>query len=248
MSARPSHHRRVALVTGAARRVGRRIALELADAGYDVAFTYLSSQAESRSLQRQIAAKGCRALPIRVDLTEPTAAVQTIAGELQNFSRHLDVLVNSASIFQPDAAGKKLLEQMRKFWAIHVESPLILCRSLAPKLKAAGGHIINMIDLLAERPLPRYVAYCSSKAGLAAVTLGLARELAPRVTVNGIAPGAVLWPRGMPASARRQYLRRVPLARAGTPQDVARAVLFFCQSGGYVTGQILHLDGGRSLT
>ena len=105
-----------------------------------------------------------------------------------------------------------------------------------------------MVDLLAERPWPRYVAYCASKAALANLTLGLARELAPQVTVNGIAPGVVDWPDDFPESDQEKYLKRVPLARPGSPRDVAEAVLFLCTAGSYITGQILRLDGGRSIT
>jgi pteridine reductase len=237
----------VALVTGAARRVGRSIALHLADAGYDVAFTYLSSLTEARSLERQIRSRRRQVLAIQADLTDPSVAVQTIRQEFGDFSPRLDVLVNNASLYEPDATAGKQLEQMRRFWAIHVESPLLLCRAMSSKLRAAGGHVINMLDLLAERPLPRYLGYCASKGGMRTLTLGLARELAPRVTVNGISPGIVMWPEQTPQRIRRQYLRRVPLARAGTPQDVARAVLFLCEDGSYITGQILRLDGGRGL-
>jgi pteridine reductase len=137
---------------------------------------------------------------------------------------------------------------MRRLWAIHVESPMLICHAFAPSLKAAGGCIVNMLDLQAERPIPGYLAYCASKAGLWNLTLGLARELAPEVRVNGIAPGVVEWPDDLPLQKRAQYLRRVPLGKAGTPADVAQAVLFLCSGAQYVTGQILRLDGGRSIT
>jgi len=239
---------RVALVTGAARRVGRGVALRLAERGYDVAFTYLSSVAQARQLQRRIRAAGRRSLAIRADLTDPATAVQTIRSEFAKSFKRLDVLINNASVYEPDAAPPGQLEQMRRFWAIHVESPLLLCRAFSAKLRAAGGHVINMLDASSQRPLPRYVAYCASKGGLATLTLSLARELAPRVTVNGIAPGVVKWPDDLPEEARRQYLRRVPLGRAGTPQDVADAVMYFCAQRSYVTGTILRLDGGRWLS
>jgi pteridine reductase len=237
----------VALVTGAARRVGRGIVLALAQAGYDIGFTYLSSLSDARSLQRQLRARGRRALAIRADLTDPVAALETISEEFGKSFGRLDVLINNASLYEPDAAKAQQLEQMRRLWSIHVESPLLLCRAFAPKLRAARGHVINMLDLMTERPWPRYLGYCASKDGLRTVTLGLARELAPRVTVNGIAPGVVKWPQGTSARQRRQYLRHVPLGRAGTPQDVAQAVLFLCTSRSYLTGQILRLDGGRRL-
>jgi pteridine reductase len=132
--------------------------------------------------------------------------------------------------------------------AIHFESPLLLAQAFGPMLRASGGHIVNMVDLLAERPWPQYLAYSASKAALANLTLGLARELAPEVRVNGIAPGVVAWPEDYPDAARAKYLKRVPLARAGTPQEVAELVHFLCTAGTYLTGQILRLDGGRSIT
>src|SRR4029079_11960237 len=130
------------------------------------------------------------------------------------------------SLYQPSALDQTNLEQMRRLMAIHFESPLLLAQALAPRLRAAKGHIINMVDLLAERPWPQYLSYCASKAALWNLTLGLARELAPEVTVNGIAPGVVEWPEGFPQAEREKYLKRVPLGRAGTPEDVAETVHF----------------------
>jgi pteridine reductase len=223
--------RRVALVTGGAKRVGRAIVERLAEAGFDVAFTYHSSRPSTR-----------RFLAIRADLTQPQVACKHVYDTFcASFSR-LDVLVNSASIYLP--GDDKLKEMM----AIHVESPLRLCRLLGPMLKRSRGHVVNMVDLLAERPWPKYLAYCASKAAMWNLTLGLARELAPKVTINGIAPGVVEWPDDYPASERRKYLNRVPLARAGTPQDVANLVHFLVTEGSYISGQIIRLDGGRSLT
>jgi pteridine reductase len=129
-----------------------------------------------------------------------------------------------------------------------VHAPLLLCQRFAATLRSTRGHVINMVDLLAERPWPTYLAYCASKAALKNLTLGLARELAPEVTVNGIAPGVVEWPADYPQAEREKYLQRVPLARAGTPQDVANLVHFLCTEGSYITGQIIRLDGGRSIT
>src|SRR5213075_1456224 len=115
----------------------------------------------------------------------------------------------------------------------------------ASMLRASRGHVINMVDLLAERPWPKYLAYCASKAALSNLTLGLARELAPEVTVNGIAPGVVEWPPNFPEDEKRKYLSRVPIARPGASQDVANLVHFLATEGNYITGQIIRLDGGR---
>jgi pteridine reductase len=237
----------VALVTGAARRVGRAIALRLADEGFDIAFTYLTSAADAAELHDEIQKKGRSCVAISADLTDSQSAAETISRQVTAKFGRLDVLVNSASLYQPDAAPAQVTTQMRRLWAIHVESPLLLTRAFSPTLQSAGGSIINMLDLLAERPIPGYLAYCASKAGLWNLTLGVARELAPRVRVNGIAPGVVEWPADLPADKREQYLRRVPLGRAGTPNDVAGAVAFLSDGSSYITGQILRIDGGRSI-
>jgi pteridine reductase len=238
---------RVALVTGGAKRVGRAVVLALAEAGFDVAFTYLRSDVEAEEVSGLVAAKGRKSIAIRADLTHPDEGTAAIYEKFIAAFPRLDVLVNSASLYQPSALGQTNTGQMRKFWAIHVESPLLLCQKFEPLLRASRGHVINMVDLLAEKPWPEYLAYCTSKAGLANLTLGLARALAPEVTVNAIAPGVVEWPKNYPVVEQEKYLKRVPLARAGTPEDVAQTVLFLGSRGTYITGQIIRLDGGRSI-
>lgn len=235
--------RRVALVTGGAKRVGRAIVEKLAHEGFLVAFTYLSSARQAKQLAKEIGGYA-----ICADLTQPQQAVATIAGSLRNITARLDVLVNSASIYERSALARTHLNQMRRLMSIHYESPLLLAQALAPMLRKSRGSIVNMVDLLAERPWPEYLAYCASKATLWNLTLGLARELAPAVTVNAIAPGVVEWPVDYPKAQREKYLKRVPLARAGTPQDVANLVHFLVTGGSYITGQIIRLDGGRSIT
>jgi len=243
-----SDSQKIALVTGGAVRVGRAIVLKLAEAGYDIAFTYLSSEAEAKNLCAEVANLGRRAVAIRADLAELPSSIEKIGIEYRaNFSQ-LDLLVNNASIYAPSGLDDVTLPAIRRMWAIHAEAPLLLCREFRRELQSANGAVVNMVDLMAERPWPAYMAYCASKAALANLTLSLARELAPQVRVNGIAPGVVEWPADYPQTEREKYLKRVPLARAGTPQDVAEAVLFLARPGGCVTGQILRLDGGRSIT
>jgi len=240
--------RRVALVTGGAKRVGRAIVERLAKAGFDVAFTYLSSEVEAAELRAKLESSGSAALAIKADLTHAQRGTDTIARAFAGRFDRLDVLVNSASLYEPAPLEDTDLQLSRRLMAVHFESPLLLCQAFAPLLKSSKGHIVNMLDLLAERPWPKYLAYCASKAALWNLTLGLARELAPDVTVNGIAPGVVEWPEDYPEEERQKYLKRVPLARPGTPQDVAETLHFLVTGGSYITGQVIRLDGGRSIT
>ena len=240
--------RRVALVTGGAKRVGRAIVERLAKDHFDVAFTYLSSEVEAADLRSQLERSGTTALAIKTDFTHAQRATDTVAKSFADRFDRLDVLVNSASLYEPGTLDEADLQQSRRLMAVHFETPLLLCQAFAPLLRRSKGHVVNMLDLLAERPWPRYLTYCASKAALWNLTLGLARELAPDVTVNGIAPGVVEWPDDYPPEEREKYLKRVPLARAGTPQDVAEVVRFLVSAGSYITGQVIRLDGGRSIT
>jgi pteridine reductase len=158
------------------------------------------------------------------------------------------VLVNNASLFLPDdgPVGPTALLQRRLF-EVNAFAPALIMSALAPALQTARGCVVNFLDLLTERPLPGHSAYCASKAALQISTLAFARKLAPHVRVNGIAPGVIDWPEHMPESERAAYLKRVPLGRAGTPTDAAEMVHWLATAAPYVTGQVIRLDGGRSL-
>jgi len=238
---------RVALITGGAHRVGRAVVEALAADGFDIAFTYLSSQGEADELSEKIRGLGHKCVAIKADLTSPTQAVDIIDRAMSEFTK-LDVLVNNASLYPPSTLAQATEAQLQTLWQIHVAAPMLLCQRFESRLRAARGHVVNMVDILAERPWPEFMAYCTSKAGLLNLTLSLARALAPEVTVNGIAPGVVEWPKNYPDAEKEKYLKRVPLSRSGTPTDVVSVVRFLTQPGSYVTGQIVHLDGGRSLT
>jgi pteridine reductase len=239
---------RVALVTGGAKRVGRAISMRLLAAGFDLAVTYQSSEEAARSLVEHADRVGRWCSIIKVDLTQPDGAAEQIHRHVSSAFSRLDVLVNNASVYQPARLSQTDSPLMSQLLAIHVQSPLLLCQKFEVMLRSSHGHVINMVDLLAEKPWPQYLAYCASKAALANLTLGLARELAPQVTVNGIAPGVVEWPQHFPEEEKERYLRRVPLQRAGAANDVAELVHFLCTGGNYITGQIIRLDGGRSIT
>lgn len=239
--------RRTALVTGGARRVGRAIVERLAEAGFDVAFTYRGSQQEAHDLAEMLAQRGHRVVTRQIDLAD-TGNIPQLASWARASLGQLDVLVNNASLYLPDdgLAGASP-ELMTKLMNVNFVAPAWLTTNLLPELKASRGIVVNMVDLLATRPWPQYSAYCASKAAIQNFTLSMARKLAPEARCVGIAPGVVDWPEDMSESARNTYLSKVPLGRGGTPQDVANLVHFLATEGAYITGEIIRLDGGRGI-
>ena len=238
---------RVVLVTGGSKGIGRGICLAFAARGARVVVNYAHDEEAARRVEEEVRREGGHPLLLRADIAAREDVDRMFREILDRFGR-LDVLVNNASLYQPSSLATFTTAQSRAMWAIHVEAPMLLCRRFERYLRTVRGHVINMVDLLAERPWPEYLVYCASKAGLLNLTLGLARELAPDVTVNGISPGVVAWPNDYSEQERQRYLNRVPLGREGTPEDVASAVAFLVSGGSYITGQILRLDGGRSIT
>ncbi len=240
----------VALVTGGAKRVGRAIVLELARAGCNVAIHFRNSHTEAEQLASEVGRIGRRAVTIRGDLCDTASWSAIIRQTIDGLDR-LDVLVNNASVFltgKPDSIDAFNHQQWEAVYRVNLVAPMALSHHARPYLEAhGGGKIVNLCDVSAERPLPKHLAYSTSKAALIALTKGLARVMAPSVQVNGVAPGIAVFPDEYSAALRGKLTSQVPLGREGTPREVARLVRFLVESGDYITGQVIPIDGGRSL-
>jgi pteridine reductase len=236
------------LVTGGARRVGAAIARRLHAAGANVLLHYRDSEADAASLAAELnAAREKSAATVKAELLAPIAPKALVAAALEHFGR-LDVLVNNASSFFPIAVGAIEASHWEELIGSNLRAPLFIAQEAAPQLARQQGSIVNIVDIHADRPLKGYPVYSIAKAGLAALTRSLALELAPEVRVNGVAPGAIAWPEDGQFSAeeRARVLATTPLRRIGEPDDIAQAVHFLACAP-YVTGQIIAVDGGRSV-
>lgn len=237
----------VALITGASHRIGAAIARTLHAAGYSLALHCRRSRDELDTLIDELEARRAGStLALQADLADAGRLPELIDATVARFGR-LDALVNNASMFHPTPVGSITAEQCDALFAANARAPLLLAQAAAPHLKTSRGCIVNITDIYAERPLPRHAAYCMSKAALRMATLALARDLAPDVRVNAVAPGAILWPEGQADADRADALARIPLARTGTPEEIAGAVLWLIRDATYVTGQTVPVDGGRLL-
>lgn len=245
----PQHDRPVALITGAGRRVGAVIARTLHGAGYDLALHYRHSADEARALADELEQqRACSTLLLQAELADLAAPPRMIEQLLAHYGR-LDALVNNASAFYPTPLGTVTPTQWNELFASNAMAPFFLSQAAIPALREARGAIVNLLDIYAERPLANHTVYCMAKASLGAMTRSLALDLGPDVRVNGVAPGAVMWPsEGKPYDDQRAMLARTPLARAGAPEDVAGAVLWLLRDAPFVTGQTIRVDGGRSLS
>ncbi|QEE23556.1 pteridine reductase [Rhodanobacter glycinis] len=243
------HERPIVLVTGGARRVGAVIARTLHAAGYDLALHCRHSVAEAEALAAELEQlRADSTLVLQADLADPEAPAALIDTLLAQTGR-LDALVNNASAFFPTPVGSATLAQWDDLFASNARAPFFLAQAATPALRAARGAIVNLVDIYAERPLADHPLYCMAKAALAAMTRSLALDLAPEVRVNGVAPGAVLWPNnGMAYTDQQALLARTPLERAGSPEDVAGTVRWLLRDAPFVTGQIIAVDGGRTLS
>ena len=241
--------KQVVLVTGAGQRIGAQIATTLHAAGMRVALHYRGSARGAHDLAATFNdSRDASAVPVQADLLAPGAADALVQSTVDEFGR-LDLLVNNASTFYRTPLATIDETQWLDLMGTNLKAPLFLSRAAAPHLRASYGAIVNIVDINAHKPLPDYSIYCAAKAGLLAITRSLARELAPDVRVNGVAPGAILWPaeKAPDAGERARIIADIPLARLGAAEDVARSVLFLARDAIYVTGQILNVDGGSSL-
>lgn len=248
MSPNPtSPDRPVALVTGGAKRIGAAIVRRLHAAGYDIALHHNASLNEARMLASQLEAERPGSMiTLAADLREFDRIPEVIAHTVGHFGR-LDALVNNASAYYATPFGKVTPAEWDDLFAINVRAPFFLAQAAAPHLVHRGGAIVNLVDAYAEQPRADISAHAASKAALAGATRALAVELAPKVRVNGVAPGAILWPEhGMDADVSSLLIARTPLARAGSAEEVAEAVRWLLQDATYLTGEILRLDGGRN--
>lgn len=239
---------KVALVTGGAQRIGAQIVRTLHAAGMRVAIHYHASAAAAEQLAGELdVLRPGSAVTVRGDLDDLGSAPGLVAAVEARFGR-LDALVNNASRFYPTPLDTATAAQWDELMGSNLRAPFFLAQAAAPLLRAAGGCIVNLVDVHAQRPLKDHPIYCMAKAANAMMVMSLARELGPAVRVNGVAPGAILWPdRELSDAAKQEILDRTALKRTGAMEDVARAVLFLVRDADYVTGQVLAVDGGRTV-
>ena len=238
---------RTALVTGAAKRLGAATARALHTEGMNLLIHYHKSEDEAAALAKELnAARADSAAIAQADLANTQGLESLVKAALQWDG--LDVLVNNASSFRPTPIGSIGEDDWDDLMGSNLKAPLFLAQAAAPHLKKNHGCIVNMIDIHAYRPLREHTVYCAAKAGLVMLTLSLAKELGPEVRVNGVAPGPVLWPEApMDAATKKSILEATALKRKGSPEDIAGAILYLVRDAEYVTGQILAVDGGRSI-
>lgn len=246
-TANPAH--KTALITGAAHRIGATIARTLHRAGLNLILHYRQSREAAEALQSELNGQRPDSVAlVQADLLD-TAGLPALVQQAHAAWGRLDVLVNNASSFYPTPVGTVTEAHWNDLIGTNLKTPFFLAQAAAGHLRQSGGCIVNIVDIHGERPLKDHPVYSVAKAGLGMLTKALARELGPEVRVNGVAPGAILWPeRGLSDEAKRQILDRTALKRHGNPEDIARAVLFLVRDADYMTGQILNVDGGRSLS
>jgi 3-oxoacyl-[acyl-carrier protein] reductase/pteridine reductase len=239
-----SLHHKTALVTGAAKRIGRSLALGLASAGADVAITYKGSKAEALATVEDLKQLNVRAMAVACDVRNLDSVQAAVAAVVKEFGR-LDTLVNNAGTFETAALESISLAQWDKMFETNTRGPFLVAQAAYPHLRAASGRIINIGSLGGLHPWPTHGHYCTSKAALHMLTQTMAKAFAPEISVNCVAPGMIV--NGEVDPAYEHFAQKTPMERNGTPRDVAEAVLFFARGPHFITGQILAVDGGLGL-
>ncbi len=241
---------KVALVTGAGRRIGAEIARTFHAAGMNVVLHYNVSANDAAALAQALnQTRPNSAITLQADLAVSGMEKNLIAQAAKAWNR-LDVLVNNASRFYRTNVGEATEHDWEDLMNSNARAPFFLAQAAAPHLRATQGYIINITDVHAERPMKDYPIYCMSKSALLMMTRSLARELGPEIKVNAVAPGAIVWPEGentLSANEKEKIIAQTALARVGEAKDIAKAVLFLVRDADYVTGQVINVDGGRSL-
>ena len=239
---------RVVLVTGGAHRIGAAIVTTLHAAGMRVALHYRRSKKDAEALMQDLNRKRDGSVrSFQADLVDPEAPERLITESVEHFGR-LDAVVNNASAFYPTALGSVTQAQWEELFATNLKAPFFLAQAAAPALVVHDGCIVNITDVHADHPMKNHAVYSMAKAGLVMMTRSLAKELGPAIRVNAVAPGAILWPEAsMPENVKNAIVQRTSLKRQGTPEEVAKAVLFLIRDATYTTGEVVRVDGGRHL-
>ncbi len=248
MSRSPTLNGKVALITGAARRIGAAISHRLHEHGANVAIHYRGSADQANALCDEFnAARPDSAMPLHADLSD-TSAFPDLIKSVAEWHGQLDILINNASSFYPTELGHVSEADWDNLIGTNLKAPLFLAQAALVPLRSSRGIIVNIVDIHAQRPLRNHAVYGAAKAGLAMLTRSLAKDLGPDVRVNGVSPGAILWPEtGLDDAAKTSILSQIPLGRPGDPNDIAGCVLYLVRDATYVTGQIIAVDGGRSI-
>jgi len=242
-------HDKVALITGGARRIGAQIAHSLHRAGMRLILHYHSSDDDAHRLQAALQEQRPDTVILAKGDLRDVHKINHLAQQAAGAFGRIDVLVNNASTFYATALGSTTDTQWEDLLGTNLKAPYFLCQAAAPQLRKHHGCIVNIVDIYGEVPLSGYPVYSAAKAGLIMITRALARELAPEVRVNAVAPGAILWPDDDGDEiARQRIVSRTPLKRMGSPEDVATAVLYLVRDANFTTGQVLRVDGGRLMS
>jgi pteridine reductase len=237
----------VALITGAAKRIGAQIARTLHAEGAFVVIHYRDSSSEAEALVSALnAQRENSSISYQAELGD-VAALQRMVADVVATTGRLDVLVNNASGFYPTPIGDVKEEDWQQLLDSNLKGPLFLSQAAAPHLKKTEGCIVNMVDIHADRPISNHSVYCAAKAGLVMLTKSLAFDLGPQIRVNAVAAGAIIWPEAMQSEQADEIVSRIALKRQGAPSDIADTVLFLVNRAGYITGQIISVDGGRTI-